>query len=326
MRKIIIPLILAVTILFPSCKKSMKNVNPNASPEAIELLNYLYEISGEKTLSGQHNYQHSLLRSTDTVIAWTGKTPVVYGFELYNGFNWEPVIEEVIRQYQKGAIVTGMSHMARPMDEPDAQRSTWQDVTDEEWEQLTTPGTELHNRLIERMDKVAEGLLKLQEENIPVLWRPFHEMNGIWFWWGDKQGDDGFAKLWKIMHERYTHHHQLNNLVWVWNPNGPRDWEDDQAYDYHLYYPGHDYVDVLAADIYKNDFKQSHHDDLLALGEGKPIALGEVGVIPTPEIIGQQPHWTWFMCWATWIWKENSQETVSALYNSTRVISLDEDE
>lgn len=324
MKKINFTLILAAILILPSCQNPVKNVNPTASPAAIELLNYLYEISGEKTLSGQHNYPHVLTQSTDTVIKWTGKTPAVYGFELRNGEDWESTIEEVIRQHQNGAIVTGMSHMARPMDEPGVHRSTWMDVTDEEWAQITTPGTDLYNRLIERMDKVAEGLLRLQEENIPVLWRPFHEMNGIWFWWGDKPGEEGFAKLWKIMYERYTHHHKLNNLVWVWNPNGPRDWEDDQAYDYHLYYPDHDYVDVLAADIYKNDFKQSHHDDLLALGEGKPIALGEVGVLPTPEILEQQPQWTWFMCWATWIWRENTQESVSTLYNSPRVMSLED--
>lgn len=311
-------------IFFSSCQEKIKNVNPDASPESIELLNYLYEISGEKTLSGQHNYPHELTRSTDTVIAWTGKTPVVYGFELRNGRNWESTTEEVIKQYQNGAIVTGMSHMGRPIDTVGHRRSLRLDVNEEEWQQITTPGTEYYDLLIERLDMVAQGLIKLRDENISLLWRPFHEMNGIWFWWGNKPGAEGFEKLWKIMYERYTNHHQLNNLIWVWNPNAPRDWEDDQAYDYHLFFPGHEYVDVLAADVYKNDFKQSHHDDLLALANGKPIALGEVGVLPTPEILEQQPQWTWFMCWATWIWRENTQESVSTLYNFPRVISLEE--
>jgi mannan endo-1,4-beta-mannosidase len=196
--------------------------------------------------------------------------------------------------------------MSRPFDGPEVRRSTWQKLTDEQWEEMLTPGTELYDLLINRMDKIADGLLKLQENNIPVLWRPFHEMNGVWFWWGNRPGPEGFERLWKLMYDRYTNHHGLNNLVWVWNPNAPRDWEDDEAYDYHLFYPGHEYVDVLAADVYKNDFKQSHHDDLLALAEGRPIALGEVGVLPTSEMLEHQPMWTWFMCWAAWIWRENT--------------------
>jgi mannan endo-1,4-beta-mannosidase len=312
------------TILMQSCTQKPVPVNPNTTKEARELLTYLYEIAGENTLSGQHNYAHQLTRSTDTVISITGKTPVVWGFELRNGIGWEPTIDEAIRQHDQGAILTGMSHMSRPFDGPDVHRSTWQKLTDEQWEEMLTPGTELYGLLITRMDKIADGLLKLQENNIPVLWRPFHEMNGVWFWWGNRPGPEGFERLWKLMYDRYTHHHGLNNLIWVWNPNAPRDWEDDEAYDYHLFYPGHEYVDVLAADVYKNDFKQSHHDDMLALANGKPIALGEVGELPSPEILEQQPMWTWFMCWANWIWTHNTPEHVKELYDSPRILSLDD--
>jgi mannan endo-1,4-beta-mannosidase len=316
--------VIITLILMHSCAQKPEPVNHNATKELRYLLAYLYEIAGEKTLSGQHNYAHELTRSTDTVISWTGKTPVVWGFDLRDGNRWEPTIDEAIRQHRKGAVLTGMSHMSRPFDGPEVRRSTWQKITDEQWEEMLTPETELYDLLIARMDKIAEGLIALQENNIPVLWRPFHEMNGIWFWWGNRPGPEGFERLWKLMYDRYTNHHGLNNLVWVWNPNAPRDWEDDEAYDYHLFYPGHEYVDVLAADVYKNDFKQSHHDDLLTLAEGRPIALGEVGVLPTPKILEQQPMWTWFMCWAAWIWRENTPEQTRELYESPRVLSLDD--
>jgi mannan endo-1,4-beta-mannosidase len=126
------------------------------------------------------------------------------------------------------------------------------------------------------------------------------------------------------MYDRYVNHHKLNNLIWVWNTNAPRDWKDDEAYAYELFYPGAEYVDILAADVYKNDFKQSHHDQLVELGKGKLIALGEVGNLPTPEIIEQQPQWSWFMCWAHFPWAYNTREIVKTLYNSPRVLTLDE--
>ena len=63
------------------------------------------------------------------------------------------------------------------------------------------------------------------------------------------------------MYDRFVNYHKLNNLIWIWNANAPRDWKDDEAYEYHLFYPGPEFVDILAADIYKGDYKQSHHDD-----------------------------------------------------------------
>jgi len=83
-------------------------------------------------------------------------------------------------------------------------------------------------------------------------------------------------------------------------------------------------VDVLAADIYKNDYKQSHHDQLLELGQNRLIALGECGVLPTPDILHQQEEWAWFMDWARFIWTANEPEAVKDLYSDPKVLTLDE--
>lgn len=317
--------IFVFSILASGCASAAREpVNPDASPEARELLSMLYQIRGEKVMSGQHNYGHQLTRSTDTVVSITGKYPAVWGFDLGDGQRWERTVPEAVRQHENGSTLTGMSHMSRPFEDHTVSRSTWRDLSEEQWEDMVTPGTEMHQLLIERIDDIAVGLKKLRDKDIPVLWRPFHEMNGIWFWWGNKPGPDGFTKLWHIMYDRYVNDHELNNLLWVWNPNAPRDWEDDEAYTYELFYPGHEVVDILAADVYKNDFKQSHHDELLELADGKVIALGEVGQLPTPEILEEQPMWTWFMCWATWIWKNNDPEDVKKLYEDERVMTRDE--
>jgi mannan endo-1,4-beta-mannosidase len=323
-RTFIKPFLLTISFafLFFSCNNAKHQpVNPGATSEASELLEYLYSISGENTLSGQHNYPHELTRSTDSIVAMTGKTPVVWGTDISSLD--DSLLEEAKRQYSKGSVITLMYHQVKPFhhDSMGFSRSVKGMVTDEEWEQIVTPGTEYHNMWLEKLDQRAEFLKKFRDAGIPVLWRPYHEMNGMWFWYGNRPGENGIQKLWKIMYERYTNQHQLNNLIWVWNANAPRDWKDDEAYAYELFYPGNEYVDVLAADIYKADYKQSHHDQLLELGGGKVIALGEVGVLPTPEILDQQPKWTWFMCWARFPWTHNTRKQVQELYNHPHVAS-----
>jgi len=311
-----------LAVIFYSCSNvAFEPVNPDATAAAKELLGYLYSISGEKILSGQHNYPHELTRSTDSIVAMTGNTPVVWGTDLSHMS--EALFEEAQRQYQNGSIITLMYHQVKPFhhDSLGFSRSVKGMVTDEEWEQIVTPGTPYHVMWLEKIDQRAEFLKKFRDAGIPVLWRPYHEMNGMWFWYGNRPGEKGIQKLWKMMYDRYVNYHHLNNLIWVWNANAPRDWKDDEAYAYELFYPGNEYVDVLAADIYKNDYKQSHHDQLLELGKGKVIALGEVGVLPTPEILEQQPKWTWFMCWAHFPWTHNTKEQVRELYNSPRVIT-----
>ena len=82
-------------------------------------------------------------------------------------------------------------------------------------------------------------------------------------------------------------------------------------------------MDVLASDVY-GAYEQSHHDDLLVLAEGKPIALGEVGGLPTPEVLQAQPMWVWFMQWSDLLERSNKVEGIRALYDFPRVLTLDE--
>lgn len=317
-------IVFGILLCTVSAQISFQPVNHNASKEVKELLNYLYELRGNSILSGQHNYPSDLLRSTDSIKAMTGRYPAIYGTDI-SDLN-DKVVNEIIRQYKSGSIITLMYHQVKPFDDDSLgfQRSVKGMVTDNQWKQIVTPGTKFHSMWLDKIDKRAELLLKLQDANIPVLWRPYHEMNGMWFWYGNRPGPDGIQKLWKMLYDRYVNFHHLNNLIWVWNANAPRDWPKDEAYPYELFYPGAAFVDVLAADVYKNDYKQSHHDQLIALGEGKLIALGEVGVMPTPEILIAQPKWSWLMCWASFPWTDNSREAVKTLYNDPRVITKDE--
>ena len=299
------------------------------------MLDLLYEIEGEYILSGHHNYPHEATRYSEDVKEITGHYPVVWGSDFSYAFGGrdpqearQDMINKAKEMYEKGHIITLMWHACPPSEgDSCSSDSIWvwdKGPTSEEWEELTTPGTELNKQWRTQVDHVAEFLLQLQKEDIPVLWRPYHEMNGIWFWWCDKKGEDGIIKLWKMMYDRMVNHHNINNLIWVWNPNAPRDIPGDEAYAYRHYFPGLEYVDVLAADVYHNDYRKSHHDDLLKLAKDKPIAFGEVGKLPGPEVIHNQPQWTWFMGWANWLHKANTKDSVRMLYNDPKVVTLDE--
>ncbi len=329
--KRVLPILLPV--LFLACAKGPVHplpVNPNASSEARELLSFLYSLKGNYTLSGVHNYAEHLSIYSDSFRAITGHYPVIWGSDLSSigegYYNRQKVIDEAVRQYKKGSIITLMSHQARPYEsEPvDFRKSVQGSFSDLQWKELVTTGTEMNRMWLGKIDTLAGFLKELRDKHIPVLWRPYHEMNGIWFWWGNKRGPDGFKKLWAMMYDRFVNYHKLDNLIWVWNANAPRDWENDQAYSYSLFYPGDSLVDILAADVYKYDFKQSHHDDLLKLANGKLIALGEVGKAPSPEILDNQPDWSWFMIWSTMVWSRNNSDSLRALVNSRRVLDLDD--
>ncbi len=321
--------VILVALMFVQCNNSKPvNVNKEASPEAQELLSFMIEISGKNLLSGQHNYLHSPFQYTEQVEEITRQTPVIWGsdFSYATDSARAGMIRAAQEMHSRGAIITLMWHSCFPEDGMRCSPAKiWhREIPDSVWNELVTPGTELHQKWLQQLDHVAGYLKVLRDNNIPVLWRPYHEMNGIWFWWGNKPGPDGYQALWKGMYNRFVNHHQLNNLVWVWNANAPRDIPGDEAYPYEDFYPGNSYVDILAADVYHRDYRKSHHDQLLELGQGKPIALGEVGGLPTPDELRNQPQWCWFMVWSNWLTKENTPEQVNAVYQMPKTISLEE--
>lgn len=309
--------------------QGFKPVNRNASPEARKLLAYLYSLEGRRTLAGQHDYNHEVNKYVEAARAMTGKSPAVWGTDFILGGTKDygpEIVAEAIKKHKDGFIVTLMWHAGRPTDDPPYgwKESIQAEVTDAEWKELTTPGTRLNQRWQAQADKVAAHLKQLRDARVPVLWRPYHEMNGVWFWWGDKKGKDGYQKLWKMLFDRFVNVHGLDNLLWVWNANAPRDIPKDEAFSYRHYFPGRDYVDALAADVYHFDYEQKDYDELLELAQGKLIALGEVGELPKPEILEAQPRWAWFMVWSSWLLTDNTPERVKDIYSHPRTLTLDE--
>ena len=82
-------------------------------------------------------------------------------------------------------------------------------------------------------------------------------------------------------------------------------------------------VITTAAHERRQDWKQSHHDDLITLGQGKLIALGEVGTMPSADIVASQPQWVWFMEWAQLLHTQNNPDSVRAIYHAPCTLTLD---
>lgn len=309
---------------------SCEPVNPNATPEARALLSKLCALSGKGILSGQHNYPNTRSQFSDAVTAATGKYPAIWGsdFGFTDGEDKDSIlhrdlmIEEAKKQAAAGSIIYLCWHMVRPTeDEPVQPGIGWREsvqakLTDEQWTELITPDTPLHQRWEHYVDTAAAYLKQLQDAHIPVLWRPMHENNGNFFWWGGRPGPAGTQQLYREMYARMVYVHHLDNLIWVWNQNAPGGGSGPFA----DYFPGKQYVDILSYDNYRV-LKQTYYYQLLALADGKPIALGEVGIPPSPEVLAEQPLWVWFMTWAGTLSPPNAPAAFQASYADPYVIT-----
>jgi cellobiose epimerase len=306
--------------------KSFEPVNRDATPAARELLARLYSLSGRNIIAGHQNYVGRIDTYPKRIAAITGRSPQIWGCDFIH-YDREGTASQVVREaakkFKEGYIITLMWHAGRPTDDPPFgwKESIQAKLTDREWSELTTPGTTLHRRWTAQVDVVAGSLKELQALGVPVLWRPYHELNGMWFWWGNRKGENGSARLYRMLYDRFVNHHKLNNLIWVWNANAPRQLVEDEAFAYEDFFPGLDCVDVLAADVYHNDYQQSHHDDLVSLGQGKLVALGEVGEVPSPATLVRQPRWVWFMIWGDFVDTHNTPEQIKALYSYPGVLT-----
>src|SRR5580658_10031510 len=316
-----------------------KPVTPNASTEATALLQLLYDISGKYTLTGQHNFPNTKSRNSQFAAKYIGKTPIIFGSDWgharagdSDSYLARPdIVQEAIRQHQMGSIVALCWHAVPPTtDEPTTFRplpgsdpkmlkSVSGQLLDDQFRDVLTPGTPLYEHWCKQVDVIAGYLQQLQDAHVPVLWRPYHEMNGDWFWWGGRTGEYSTIALYRQIFDRLVNYHHLNNLIWVWSMDRPSTPERAHA----RYFPGSQYVDVLALDVYGSDFNKAYYDSLVSLSQGKPLALAEVGTPPTPEILEQQPLWTYYMTWAGMV-RNTPRKQYEALMSDPRVLNLED--
>lgn len=298
--------------------------NEYCSENASKLIEKLYSLQGKAILTGQHEYLEAPNSYSNKLSLLTGYNPMIKGVEFGGISGQTPetlskqrgvVVEACKAWYKKGGIITASFHSSYP-----GSSNTWDNVkrsmSQEDFNEIVTPGTSMYNSLINDLDRLAVHLRALRDEDIPVLWRPYHEMNGGWFWWGQK---NNFKALWDIMYNRFVNIYALDNLIWVWCPNAKNQW----CGDIEDYYVGSSKVDVLALDIYNNDFKQSHYDSLLELGKGKLIAIGENGELPSmSKLLQSQSKYSWFMTWGSMLGENNKEDVIRDVYANSFALKL----
>ena len=285
--------------------------NKNALPEAVALYEFIQNNYGKKMISAAqespgdkwHNLEIDFLKQS------TGKLPAIKGFDFIHD-DYDGVSARAKSWARAGGIVTICWHTG-------IHGNTYNDSKDEllNFNELTEPGTPLNKLYMQRWEKAAEVLLGLMREGIPVLWRPFHEFDGQWFWWG-KGGADVFIKLWRMMYKTFTDDYGLRNLIWVLGYSG----EVKPGW-----YPGDEYVDITGSDNYDATTNSAAFKRLKKITE-KPLAFHEVGKIPPiDEFYASDCVWSWFMTWHTkYLIEDNGAENMKKIYDDPRVITLED--
>lgn len=313
-----VPKFLIILILIISGSKTFSQPS--------QVLEYIYSISGEKTIAGQHNKEPNAKPAmwTEYIKETTGKYPALWSgdflFQQVNIDHRWTMIHEAERQWNKGAIINLMWHGCPP---DEGEPCGWDpgllnaQLDDDQWEEITTDGTPLNQEWKKRMDDIAVYLQYLEDKKVEVLFRPFHEMNQGKFWWGGRPGPDGTAKLYRITHDYLSKEKELSNLIWVWDMQ-------DMSRDFEMYNPGDEYWDIFGFDVYDNGYDISWYNYILPIVGDKPMAIGECSKLPSTEMLSNQPRWVFFMPWAELVKRANTEEEINALYNDPRIITLEE--
>jgi mannan endo-1,4-beta-mannosidase len=320
-----------LTTLPPKPVASGLPVDKNATVEAKYLLAFLQNHYGTKTLSGQQD-----LADAKWVKDNVGKYPAVLGLDF---MDYSPSrvergatsndVEEAIEWSQMGGITTFVWHWNAPTGLIDGQGDlAWYKgfntkATTFDLQSALNEGVNGQNYtlLLRDIDAIAVQLKRLSDLKIPILFRPLHEAEGGWFWWGAK-GPAPCIQLYKILYDRITNYHNIHNLLWVWNSVNS-DW-----------YVGDEFCDIVSFDYYDDTTPPSHSpsdttfDKLVELGGStKIVTMAECGPIPSTNLTFiYQSVWSYFVTWNGFEKNTNlnSLDYLKATYNDDRVITLDE--
>ena len=298
-----------------------------------ETLDYLYEISGKKTLAGQQSRKY-----WDKMQRIVGDYPALWGEDMLylpsNGTGsmaqWRALVTHNAKlRRAEGAVISMMFHACPPTEpEPcdwwgNEDRGVLGTLSDQQWLELITEGTMLNKNWKARLDAIYPYLKELDDAGVELLFRPLHEMNQGAFWWGGRPGPNGTRRLFQITRDYLDKEKGLTNLIWVWNMQD----FPSLATDLTDYDPGSDYWDMLTLDVYWSDgtgYTAAKYNSIKNKAAGKPIAIGECGVLPSVATLASQPDWTFFMGWSSLTQEKNSDTSIRNIYNSSNVLTLNQ--
>ncbi|PZD96846.1 beta-mannosidase [Paenibacillus sambharensis] len=335
--------------------------DPEATPETQQLMNYLTEVYGNHIISGQQEIygggndgNHEL--EFEWIYNLTGKYPAIRGFDLMNYnplYGWEDGTTERMIDWvnNRGGIATASWHINVPRDFNAYELGEfvdWKEATYKPTEtnfntaKAVVPGTKENQYLMMTIEDLAEQLQILQDNGVPVIFRPYHEAEGngglngegAWFWWASA-GAEVYKQLWDLLYTELTETYGLHNLIWTYN-----------SYTYHTspaWYPGDDQVDIVGYDKYNTIYNR--HDglsgvpnedaissifyQLVDLTDGtKMVAMTENDTVPSLQnLTEEKAGWLYFCPWyGEHLMSSafNYPATLKTLYQSDYVITLDE--
>lgn len=231
------------------------------------------------------------------VLETCGDWPAVMGFDLggiemddaknLDSVPFYRIRTEIIRHHQRGGIVTISWHPRNPV----TGGTAW-DATDGVVKAILSEG-ETHDLFMTWLARVRTFLTSLQTEKgepIPFIFRPWHENNGFWFWWGNTHcTPEEYLALWNLTQDYLT----APNIVWCYSPNLQGGFTDETFVPR---YPGDDRVDLIGLDAYQWGTEEEYLsqagadlDYLCAYGaqHGKLVALTECGI----QSVSKHPTW-----------------------------------
>jgi mannan endo-1,4-beta-mannosidase len=308
--------------------------DPQSTSAARALMAYLVEQYGEHTLSGTIEGP-----DVDYVREVTGQSPAIIASDMLDittaPIRYDGVVpgqtEQMIERARQGHILSYCWHWRSPsglLDKtivhPDGSKEearwymgfyTRATTFDLEAALAHPEGTD-YALLMTDIDMVAGELRKLASRGIPVLWRPLHEAEGGWFWWGAK-GPKPFVQFWRLLYDRLTRVDGLHNLIWVYTGTANPDW-----------YPGDDVVDIIGIDEYPTDVRDplsATWDNIQARFSGrKLVALSEFG--GAPDLVNARRlgvTWSYFASWNKDLGPlKMDRPALKRIYNDPRVINL----
>jgi mannan endo-1,4-beta-mannosidase len=308
--------IIIMAILLLSCNlqsKGIKISDQGATPETVQLLQKMNELILKGIMFGHqddlaYGIGWKFPNGQSDVYKVCNDYPAVFGWdlghlEMGSAYNLDSVPFAdmkalAIEANAKGGINTFSWHLNNPVNDSSAWNCSTKGTV-----KSILPGGEKYQKYIQWLDKLAAFFLELKDSGdkpIPVIFRPFHEQSGDWFWWGKKHcTSEEFIQLWQFTFEYLTGIKQVHNLIFAFSPAG--DFNDKNSFLER--YPGDQYVDILGFDIYQStmqgnkQFASKLKEKLTILGEiakerNKIPALSEVGYeqIPYPtwwtEVLG----------------------------------------
>ncbi len=331
--------------------------DPNATPEAQKLYAYLTSVYGTHILSGQQEYCGShcynknayevegkpinYLESNEQEFTYieeqTGKQPAVRGidFLFYNTTEpyYDDAPERVIAWYKdKGGIPTVTYHWNVPTDGKDSTKAAFYVESTGNTPYTTfsitnalKSGTWEHEKIDADIAILAQQFGKIQDAGVPVIFRPLHEAEGAWFWWG-AEGAEPCVALYHYLYQQLTETYGIHNLIWEWT-----------SYTYATspdWYPGDAYVDIVSYDKYNAVNYQPNESaisatfySLVAFTEGqKMVAMSENDTIPSLDnLLEANAGWLYFCPWyGNYLTDLTSKTELNKIYNSEYCITLDE--